>query len=123
VKALDDLSQSSYKKEAAEARGLLLQFRSFDEVFFLNVFDCVLGITNAFSLDSGTCQRLLDSVSQTLQYKRTYEAFDVMWMRAKSCAPANGIPICEPALSAQYAFSIYSGIVSCHIGDRTRSKP
>jgi hypothetical protein len=48
VKALDDLSQSSNKKEAAEARGCLLQFQSFDMVFFLNVFEFALGITNGF---------------------------------------------------------------------------
>jgi hAT family C-terminal dimerisation region len=40
---------------------------------------------------------LLDSVSQTLQDKRKVDAYDVMWMRAKSCASANGIPTCESA--------------------------
>ena len=36
-------------------------------------------------------------MSQTLQDKRTDEALDVMWMRTKSHASANGIPVCESA--------------------------
>jgi hAT family C-terminal dimerisation region len=124
VKALDDLSQSSNKKEAAEARGLLLQFQSFDMVFFLNVFEFVLGITNGLSLslqrvslDFGACQRLLDSVSQTLRAKRTDEAFDAMWMQVKTCASANGIPICESAKRpVRLASTLASSVVMSGIG-------
>ena len=36
-------------------------------------------------------------MSQTLQDKRTDEALDVLWMRAKSHASANGITVCELA--------------------------
>jgi hypothetical protein len=46
VKALDDLPQSSNKNEATEAKGLKLQCRSFDVVFFHSVFEYVLGTTN-----------------------------------------------------------------------------
>ena len=42
-------------------------------------------------------------------------------MRAKNCASANGIQVCESANCS--AFSIYPGIVSGHVWDRTRPKP
>ena len=54
--------------------------------------------------------------------KCTDEAFDVMWMQVKTCASANGIPICESAKRPVHLASTLASSVG-HIWDRTRSEP
>ena len=56
-------------------------------------------------------------MSQTLQDKRTDEAPDVMWMRAKSHASANGIPVCESAKRpVRSAFTAAASVVMSGTG-------
>jgi len=50
------LSHSVNKKEAAETRGLLMQFKSFEIIFFLRVFDDLLSVTQHLSLQMHTTQ-------------------------------------------------------------------
>lgn len=132
VRALTDLSKSSNRKEAAEARGLLIQFNTFDVVFYLNMFHVLLGITNGLSqslqtvsIDIGTCRRLLDGVVRSLHDKRTDEAFNIAWNASVKYALENNIhvtdnseqesrrPVC---LSAALANSV----VMSSVGQRER---
>lgn len=129
MKALDDFSKSSNKKEAAEARGLLIQFKSFDVVFFLNMFVELLGITNCLSvslqsvaLDMGTCQRLIDGVIKTLTDKRTDDAFEIMWAKAEKFASDIGLknPNQDSKRPVRVSAALADSIVMCPIGHRGR---
>jgi len=70
--SLDRLSHSVSKEEAAETRGLLMQFKSFEIIFFLHVFDDLLRVTqhlslqlHATQLDIGACRRVSKRVEKT----------------------------------------------------------
>jgi len=83
VQALDRLSHSVNKKEAAETRGLLMQFKLLEVIFFLHVFDDLLSVTQHLSLqlqasqlDIGACRRLLDGIQKTINDKRTDHGFE-----------------------------------------------
>jgi hypothetical protein len=104
IAGLSELMESRNKKEAAEARGLLQQFRSFDIVFALSFLHDLLGITQSLSLqlqsstlDFGHCRRLIDACLKTVKEKRDDIYFDRIWKEASQKATDNGI---EPLPSA-----------------------
>lgn len=89
VAALDTISKSKNGKEAAEARGLLLQFKTFDVAFVLCLFSDLLGVTNSLSvvlqtstMDFGSCARIVEATSKTIENKRNDQYFDNIWQSA-----------------------------------------
>ncbi len=87
--ALQKLKMSANKKEAAEAKGLLLQFKSIDTLFSLKLLDDLLSVTNMLSLqlqtvklDFSACKRLIAACIKTLKDKRTDEYARKLWEEA-----------------------------------------
>lgn len=75
---LTKLTQSNSKKEASEAKGLLLQLRSFDVIFTLTLMEDLLPVINTLSeqlqsqsLDFVICTQLITSCANSLQQKRS----------------------------------------------------
>lgn len=105
IVALENCCMSKNGKEAAEARGLLTQFKSFDVVFVLCLFHDLLGLTNSLSMalqtsaiDVGSCARIVDATVKTLAIKRCDGYFDSIWDSAVSMA--NDCNICLPSMAA-----------------------
>ncbi|CAI6358341.1 unnamed protein product [Macrosiphum euphorbiae] len=84
------MSRSSKKKEAAEAKGLLNQFRSFDVLFVLTFLDNLLSTINVLSihlqssyLDIIKCLNLIDATIKELQRLRSDEFFNNFYKKAQ----------------------------------------
>ena len=109
VTALRQLNQSRNKKEAAEAGGLLHQFKSFDVIFALTFLHDILALTQSLSLqlqcstlDFGHCRRLVDACLNAIELKRDDAYFDKVWTEGCQKAADNGIELpsdCSRGLS------------------------
>ena len=102
VAALSELAASRNKKEAAEARGFLLQIRSFDVILSLTLLHDLLPVTHTLStqlqsssLDFGTSRRLVDSCTTTLRQKRSDVYVDHIWK--ETCQKANEVGVPTPS--------------------------
>ena len=130
---LQQLTESHNRKEAAEARGLLVQFNSFVVIFYLNLFDKLLSITNQLSvtlqakqLDLGSCRRLLNSCVKVVQDMRSDKEFDRLWDETTKSATANDIPIPTVQGSSKKRKTrlpslLLDHIVTTTVGDRSQS--
>ena len=127
VQALVKLSQSVNKKEAAEARGLLMQFKSFDIIFFLHVFADLLSVTQQLSLqlqatqlDIGSCRRVLDGVEKTINDKRTDAGFEKVWDDAVTFANENKInlPCTGSKRAVRVSTALNDSVIMSAIGHR-----
>lgn len=125
--ALSSLAESANRKEAAEARGLLIQFKTFDVIFFLTVFDEVLSITNHLStqlqstqLDIGSCMRLIDAVIATLSNKRSERYFKDVYQEAVRFASANDVDISDQSTkrATRVPTALSDSIITSVIGRR-----
>uniref|UniRef100_A0A1B6KEB1 Uncharacterized protein n=1 Tax=Graphocephala atropunctata TaxID=36148 RepID=A0A1B6KEB1_9HEMI len=83
INALQKCGQSSKPKEAAEARGLLIQIKSFDVAFTLVSLEGILQIVNILSkqlqsssIDVGKCLKLIRATIDQLQQLRTDTKFE-----------------------------------------------
>jgi len=99
IATLETLSVSKNGKEAAEARGLLLQFKTFEVALFCVSSD-LLGVTNSLSLalqtstmDYGSCARIVEATCKTLENKRNDQYFDVIWDEAVALATTADIDV------------------------------
>ena len=119
------------KKEAAEARGLLMQFKSIEVIFFLHVFDDLLSVTQLLSLqlqatqlDIGGCRRLLDGVMKTISDKRTDQGFEKMWDDVVKFANENELHLDLPSVGSKRAVRVSStlkdSIIMSPIGKRQK---
>jgi hypothetical protein len=76
--ALKELSKSVKSKEAAEAKGLVVQLKSFKTIVLIFCLDYVLSIVNTLSLslqsaslDYSRCEKLIKSTVEQLNNLRT----------------------------------------------------
>ena len=102
LKTLESVADGNDGKKAAEAKGLLLQIKSFQFVLSLNIFDRILTCSKLLSdalqstkLDLGKAADLVTSTIGTLEEFRT----DTEWMKvlsySKRVCNMYGIPITE----------------------------
>jgi hypothetical protein len=113
IAALTELSTSKNKKEAAEARGLLLQIRSFNVIMCLTLLHDLLPITQTLSnqlqsasLDFATSRRLTVGCIITLQQKRSDAYFTNIW--TETCEKASEIGTDVPSEPAKKDMAIGS---------------
>lgn len=101
VNALDEICHSRNGMEAAEARGLLRQFKCLEVVFALILFSDLLGLTNSLStvlqtstIDYGATTRIIDATIKAIELKRSDAYFDSVWDSAlrMACESDIGIP-------------------------------
>lgn len=100
--ALKSIIDSKHKRDAAEARGLLIQLSTFETIFALTFLVELLATTNGLSerlqsstQDFGTCMRLVASVLTVIRGRRTDEHFESLWRQAENVAVENDIPVIE----------------------------
>ena len=102
LESIIDLSTD--RSEAAEAVGLSIQLQEFSFVFFLQVFDCVLGLTKPLSdtlqtkqLNLATAIDLVDATCKTLSDKRCEKFFeDNIWKCCLTLARNMNIDVAMP---------------------------
>ena len=93
IKALSICSKSSKKKEAAESKGLLNQFCSFNIVFVLTFLDNILLTVNTLSihlqsstLDIIKCLKLVEATKVELERLRSDEHFSNFYTKSEITA-------------------------------------
>jgi hypothetical protein len=96
--ALKELSKSVKSKEAAEAKGLLVQLKSFKIIVLIFCLDYVLSIVNTLSLslqsaslDYSCCEKLIKSTAEQLNNLRTKEMFTDIYNEAITLAISTGL--------------------------------
>ena len=105
ILALESIvDESTDRSEAAEAVGLLAQLQEFSFIFFLQAFDCVLGLTKPLSdtlqtkqLDLATAIDLVDSTCKTLSDRRSEKYFEEnLWKGCLTLAQSMNIEVAPP---------------------------
>ncbi|XP_050507980.1 uncharacterized protein LOC126885452 [Diabrotica virgifera virgifera] len=98
VVALQKCAQNKAKpREAAEAKGLLTQFRSFDVIYFLVCLDEILCYLNILSkqlqssnIDIGKSLRLIKATIESLCKMRTDDKFEELYKKAQDIFQVQG---------------------------------
>jgi hypothetical protein len=105
IEALKRLANSRNKREAADARGLLLQLRSFDFVCGLTLLHDLLPLTQTLSLqlqssslDFSASQRLVVGCTASFREKRNDKYFEKIWV--DTCTKATEIGASLPSLES-----------------------
>ena len=89
IRTLEEVSQGTHASRTVEARGLLVQVRSFKFILLLEIFVKILAITNALSeqiqnsqLVLGAAARLVCSVTKAISSARQDKEWDRTWTAA-----------------------------------------
>ena len=98
--ALATATKSRNGREKADARGLLLQLKSFDFIMILCLLHDLLPITQTLSLqlqspslDLSSCQLLVAACTACLQEKRCDEYFGLIWSEAGTKSAEIGVKV------------------------------
>ena len=123
------IDDSTDRAEAAEAVGLSVQLQEFSFLFFLQVFNCVLGLTKPLSdtlqakqLNLATAIDLLDSTCKALKERRSEKYFeDEVWKRSGSLAENMNIDVTTPCARKRLSRppkALQEGVIMAPIGAR-----
>ena len=123
------IDDSTDRAEAAEAVGLSVQLQEFSFLFFLQVFNCVLGLTKPLSdtlqakqLNLVTAIDLVDSTCKALKERRSEKYFeDEVWKRSGSLAENMNIDVTTPCARKRLSRppkALQEGVIMAPIGAR-----
>ena len=127
LESIIDLSTD--RSEAAEAVGLSIQLQEFSFVFFLQVFDCVLGLMKPLSdtlqtkqLNLATAIDLVDATYKTLSDKRCEKFFeDNIWKCCLTLAQNMNIDVTMPCArkrQSRLSSRLQDSIIMAPVGAR-----
>ncbi len=127
---LEKLSTDGKPKERAEARGLLLQLKSAETMFLLQVFDQCLGLTNALSqflqgkqLYLGSALSLVTSTLNTLKSMRDDNHFQLLWQGTHDKMTAYDVTVTQEraksARSSKPSKSLAESVILTTLGQRS----
>ena len=123
------IDDSTDRAEAAEAVGLSVQLQEFGFLLFLQVFNCVLGLTKPLSdtlqakqLNLATAIDLVDSTCKTLKERRSEKYFeDEVWKRSVTLAQNMNIDVttsCARKRLSRPPKALQEGVILAPIGAR-----
>lgn len=130
--ALQYFATSNNKREAAEAKGLLMQFCKFKIIFVLHIFSDLLELTNGLSMmlqqkevEFGTAVKIVKSIILTLEDKRSDDYFNQIWDKSREFA--ENVDVEEPkdfntrkTVVPKKLSDYYTTLATCSSEDRDR---
>lgn len=123
------IDDSTDRAEAAEAVGLSVQLQEFSFLFFLQVFNCILGLTKPLSdtlqakqLNLATAIDLVDSTCKALKERCSEKYFeDEVWKRSGSLAENMNIDVTTPCARKRLSRppkALQEGVIMAPIGSQ-----